>query len=136
MFHLTVGVAVFAILLYNVAEFTYGEVVFPEMSAWLIPEPRSNAGQFMADTHFIPIILGIVVFLQLSRGAWFGVNDAYATILLCVLGVGLVTTCAVWMLVGLYPEVVVAGTVLVVLVFVSCIVVPRGIRLMRLVFAK
>lgn len=144
VFRGVVGIAVLALLLYHTAEWLRepaGSAMFPEAANWMaewLREPQeavaSTVGLFGADVQFVIIVLGIAVYVRVARGTWLGVNDAYAAVILCVLGAGLVAACAVWALAGLYPAVVVAVAALAALACVSLTVVPRGMRVMRLAF--
>ncbi len=144
VFRLVVGVAVLALLLHHVTELPHepvGSTMFPEVTKWLagwLHEPQegaaSSTGLFAADMQFVIIALGIAVYIRMARGTRLGVNDAYAAVILCVLGAGLAAACAVWALAGLYPAVIVAATAFAALAYVSCTVVPRGMRVMRLAF--
>lgn len=143
-FRLVVGIAVLALLLYHVAELLHdsaGPALFSEAVDWLagwLHGPQDGAasiiGPFSADMQFVIISLGIAVYVRMARGTRLGVNDAYAAVILCVLGAGLAAACAVWALAGLYPAVAVAATALAALAYVSHTVVPRGMRVMRLTF--
>lgn len=144
-FRLAVGVAVFVLMLYHVAELVHepaGSAMFPEAADWLawMHEPRDGVaatiGPFAADTQFVIITLGIAIYVRAARNTWLGVNDAYAAIILCVLGAGLAVSCVVWALAGLYMAVVVAVAALAALACVSRAVVPRGMRVMRLTFGR
>lgn len=144
VFRGVVGIAVLALLLYHTAEWLHepaGSAMFPEAADWMaewLREPQEDValtiGLFGADVHFVIIVLGIAVYVRMARGTWLGVNDAYAAIILCVLGAGLVAACAAWALAGLYPAVAVAAAALAALACVSLAVVPRGMRVMRLAF--
>lgn len=87
-----------------------------------------------AEVHLVAILLSVIVYVRLSRGVWIGVNDAYGMAIVCVIGAVLAAACALWAAVGLYPAAATAGAVLSVVACVARLIVPRGIRLIRLAF--
>lgn len=121
VFLLSACIAASALALYHVGELLQWD------AAW------SVVG-FSAPMHLMALSLCVVVYVRMLRSTWLGVNDAYGMALLCVNGSALAAACVVLAAVGLYPAAVATGAVLGAAACAAYTIVPRGIRLIRLVF--
>lgn len=118
---LSACIAASALALYHIGELLQWD------AAW------SVAG-FSAPMHLMALSLGVVMYVRMLRGTWIGVNDAYGMALLCVNGSALTVACVVLTAVGLYPAAAATGAVLGAVACAGYTIVPRGIRLIRMVF--
>ena len=121
VFLLSACIAASALALYHIGELLQWD------AAW------SVAG-FSAPMHLMALSLGVVMYVRMLRGTWIGVNDAYGMALLCVNGSALTVACVVLTAVGLYPAAAATGAVLGAVACAGYTIVPRGIRLIRMVF--
>lgn len=121
VFLLSVCVAASAFTLYYVGESLQWD------ASW-------SVGGISAPMHIVGLLLSVVLYVRLLRRTRIGVNDAYGMALLCVIGAALTVVCVALAAVGLYPAAAATGAALGVVACASYTIVPRGIRLVRLVF--
>lgn len=116
MFYITVGAAALALLWYHMAGLALGP--------------------FEYDTQIVVLSIGISIYIWMVRNMWLAVNDAYATAILCLLGGGLAACSVVWGIVGMYPSAMIAAAALITPLYLLRSIIPRGIRMIRLVFGR